>query len=951
VGSLPGACRTFITVGDTPDDQPTGHAATPGETWPVCRATSGQVRLGEHVYPLTCELVDPALSMRVARVLAPVTDAGAPIEDASDLPRTLSYLTVAGSEFADKPDFVAERWSQTFSINNRDPGAPRIRRKPGGLVALIGQAATGAFTLDLRSQGPHALVGGTTGAGKSEFLQAWVMGLATRYSPDRVTFLFVDYKGGAAFADCVTLPHCVGLVTDLSPHLVRRALTSLRAELHHRENLLNRKKAKDLIALERAGDPETPPSLIIIVDEFAALVQEVPEFVDGVIDVAQRGRSLGLHLVLATQRPAGVIKDNLRANTNLRIALRMADESDSDDVLGSKQAAHFDPSIPGRAAAKTGPGRITPFQTGYVGGWTSDEPEPARIDITEVDFGTVGLWELPEDPAAAAAAESTDPGPTDIKRMVETVQGAAQRCQIPAPRKPWLDPLAPVYSLAKLPGYRDDQHLVLGVMDDPRHQSQPVIYYEPDSDGNLAILGAGGSGKSTALRTIALSATFSTRNGGPIHVYGLDFGASGLNMLQGLPHVGAIISGDDEERVIRLLRTLRGIVDDRAVRFGNVNASTITEYRRLAEAPDEPRILLLIDGMSSFREAYEFSVNSAWFTAFAQIAADGRQLGVHVVMTGDRPNSIPPSISSSVQRRIILRLASEDDYLLMGVPRDILDASSPPGRGILDDNEMQFAVWGADSNVAVQARETTALAVTAKRRAEVAAPGIARLPNLVDLATLPAADTMGWPVIGQADDTLGPIAVEPRGAFLVAGPPVSGRTTALLTIATALQRQGHMRLVLLTSRRSRLEGALPWAQTARGEEAVAALADQLTAELSSEEAVPGTYAIIVDGLTEFTGTQAEFSLDALVVAAVRSEQFVVGEGESSTWSQAYNLSKSFKAARRGLVLVPGSMDTDNLTGVNVGRIRSADFPPGRGFLITGGRFRKLHVATANESPA
>ena len=128
--------------------------------------------------------------------------------------------------------------------------------------------------------------------------------MAAAHSPDRVTFLFVDYKGGSAFADCVELPHCVGLVTDLSPHLVRRALTSLRAELHHREHLFNRKKAKDLLELEKRQDPETPPALVLVIDEFAALAGEVPEFVDGVVDIAQRGRSLGIHLIMATQRPA-----------------------------------------------------------------------------------------------------------------------------------------------------------------------------------------------------------------------------------------------------------------------------------------------------------------------------------------------------------------------------------------------------------------------------------------------------------------------------------------------------------------------------------------------------------------------------------------------------------------------------------------------------------------------
>src|SRR5699024_9995099 len=147
-----------------------------------------------------------------------------------------------------------------------------------------------------------ALVGGTTGAGKSEFLQAWVLGMATAHSPVRGTFLFVDYKGGAAFADAITLPHAVGLVTDLSPHLVRRALTSLRAELHHREHVRHRLNASDLGWLERTADPEAPPSLISIVDEFAALAKQTPTFVDEVVDIAARVRTPGLHLIPATQR-------------------------------------------------------------------------------------------------------------------------------------------------------------------------------------------------------------------------------------------------------------------------------------------------------------------------------------------------------------------------------------------------------------------------------------------------------------------------------------------------------------------------------------------------------------------------------------------------------------------------------------------------------------------------
>lgn len=263
----------------------------------------------------------------------------------------------------------------------------RKRRRTRGLRAMIGQSGVDAVHLDLRTQGPHALVGGTTGSGKSEFLQAWVLGMAAEFSPDRVTFLFVDYKGGSAFAECVALPHCVGIVTDLTPHLVRRALTSLRAELKYREELLHAKKAKDLLQLEERNDPDTPPALILVIDEFAALANDVEEFVDGVIDIAQRGRSLGIHLIMATQRPAGVIKDNLRANTNLRIALRMADESDSTDVIGSADAAVIDPSIPRSRCHQDRPGTTHGVPLWDAGGRTSDEPEPPDISIHDLGFG------------------------------------------------------------------------------------------------------------------------------------------------------------------------------------------------------------------------------------------------------------------------------------------------------------------------------------------------------------------------------------------------------------------------------------------------------------------------------------------------------------------------------------------------------------------------------------
>ncbi|MDR1427646.1 MAG: hypothetical protein LBJ08_07815, partial [Bifidobacteriaceae bacterium] len=666
-------------------------------------------------------------------------------------------------------------------------------------------------------------------------------------------------------------------------------------------------------------------------------------FVDGVIDVAQRGRSLGLHLILATQRPAGVIKDNLRANTNLRIALRMADADDSVDVLGDSMAAFFDPTIPGRAAAKTGPGRITPFQTGYLGGWTAGEAPPSEVDVAELDFGTVAEWEEPD--AGQGHIEVADPGPTDIARCVAMARAAAEMAGVVPPRKPWREPLAPSYDLEKLNEYRDDEHFLLGVEDEPEHQRQTVVYYEPDRDGNMAIFGAGGTGKSTALRTIAVSATFSARHGGPVHVYCLDFAGGGLRMLEDLPHVGAVIAGDDEERVTRLLRMLRDVVDDRAVRFAKDNASTLGEYRRLADMPNEPRILLLVDGMSTFREEYEYSRLMQWFTVFSQIAADGRPLGVHMVVTADRASAVSPSIASTIQRRVVMRMASEDDYFIFGVPKDILNASSPPGRAVLDGNELQFAILGQDPNVAVQARRVKGIAATATRRGETKAPGVLKLPESVALEDLPAVDSRGWPVIGIDDETLTPIGVEPRGALALSGPPASGRTTALLTLGAALKRAvAGPKAVLMAPRRTALESQLPWDAVAVGEERVSEMAADLTKALDAEQIPAGQLAVFIDTLTDFTGTSAEDPLDSLIKAMVRAEQFVVGESESSTWPQAWTLAKPMKAGRRALMLIPPDMEGDSLAGVSLPPVRVADYPAGRGFLATGGKARKLQVA-------
>lgn len=919
VEQLPAACRAFVSV---PAEGPVG---------------AGLLTAGERVSPLEVESVPVEQATMVARRLAPVVDVGALVDDESDLPVSVTTLALAGPALGVSAAAVVDRWTETDSLPVR-PGDPVVRRrKPLTLRALVGQGATSAMHLDLRTQGPHALVGGTTGSGKSEFLQTWVLNMAASYSPARVTFLFVDFKGGAAFKDCVDLPHSVGMITDLSSHMVRRVLVSLNAELRHREQLLQDHGYKDLATMEKAGVPGCPPSLVLVVDEFAALVREVPEAVDDVVNIAQRGRSLGLHLILATQRPAGVIKDNLRANTNLRVALRMADASDSTDVLDTGLAAGFDPELPGRAAAKTGPGRLTVFQSGFSGGHTPEEAPPPEVQVDELAFGPARRWERPDD-----VDEGTE-GPSDMARMVATIRQATEQLGLEPPRRPWLPALADVYNLSKMPmaEMRVDNKVVLGVADDPDNQEQPPVAFEPDKDGNMVVFGTGGTGKSALLRTIAVSAGLTLR-GGRCQVYALDFAGGALSMLEELPHVGSVVAGDDSERVVRLLRQLEAIVDSRAPRWAAVRAGTLDDYRRLAEAPDEPRIVLLVDGLAAFRQEYEFTWRSKTWERFIAVASEGRQLGVHVVVSADRPATLSSSLGSAIQKRIVLRLADENDYAVLGLPTDVLGPASPPGRGMLDGHELQVAVLGGVQSVVEQASAISEMAAALRYTGAVQAPEVGRLPTRAALSDLPAiVDDL--PVIGISDDDLQPLAFDPRGAFILSGPSGSGRTTGLATLALAVSRsRPDVRLVYLGNPRSALLAALPWAAVATEPDTIAALAKDLLARIE-DDAAPFHY-VVIERLADLNATSAETAVATLITALRTGGHGVVGDGEASSLTGFQAPLQALRADRRGFALQPDASEGTSLFQAPFGSPVRAEFPPGRGFFVARGAVVKGQLA-------
>lgn len=919
IEALPVVCRTYLAV-----------EATTG------RGRVGFVRSGVEVALEQLEIADAITTETAARALAPVEDSGARVLDETDLPDRVEFAELYESALISEADVVIRRWAKNDSLMRAwTSGASR---DAGGIRAVVGQGPTEPFALDLRAHGPHALVGGTTGSGKSEFLQSWIMGIAAEYSPDRVTFLLVDYKGGSAFGECIELPHTVGLVTDLTPHLVRRALTSLRAELIHRERLLSVKGAKDLQTLEERSDPDAPPALILVIDEFAALAAEVPEFVDGVIDIAQRGRSLGLHLVMATQRPSGVIKDSLRANTNLRVALRVADEADSVDVLGVPRAAGFDPGHPGRAAAKLGPGRVSDFQAAYLGGRSDQMTADPDVRVQDLPFGPGQPW-----PDRALLTRVSQEGAPDIERLASTIAKAADGQRLAIPRRPWLDQLPAIVELDLRSSTRGP--LAVGTVDEPEAQLQRPFEIDFDTAGTLAIIGAGAAGKSTALRTIAVSAAAAEES---VIVHAIDLAGGALAMLESLPVVSSVVSGTDVERVTRMLAAIADEVGSRAEAFAASHASSLPEYRRSTD-DDLPRVILLIDGFGAFRSEYEFRNGGALVDRLQTIASTGRQLGVHLVLAADRMGAFPSALAASVGQRIVLRLSGEAEYSSAGVQGDVL-TDAPPGRAIVDGHEVQLAVVGGTQDLAVQARRVEELAARLRSVSVPETAPIERLPTRIPLADLPSTVDKR-PTLGIDGETLEPVGLPMHGLFVVTGPFGSGRTTAMTTAVRAIRRaHPDRRPYLIVARRSALADATSWEETSIGPNAAGpipepSLIERLAARLEeSPQTERDSTFIVIESVGDFEGLPTEAQVVRLLKAARRAGVTVLAEADTVTAPSAWQLYAELKTARAGIVLQPEESDGLGLFRVPFPRVTRAEFPVGRGILVVAGSLSRVQIA-------
>jgi S-DNA-T family DNA segregation ATPase FtsK/SpoIIIE len=405
--------------------------------------------------------------------------------------------------------------------------------------------------------------------------------------------------------------------------------------------------------------------------------------------------------------------------------------------------------------------------------------------------------------------------------------------------------------------------------------------------------------------------------------------------------VGSLIVGDDGERVQRLLRMLESTLDERSLRYARAEASTISDYRRLTGALDEARILVLIDGVGAFRSEYDGGASSRWWDLLLTIAAEGRALGVHLVMSAERPAAVPSALAASIQRTLVLRLANDLEYAVVDVPADAFGPNTPPGRGFLDGREVQVAVVGGESDLSRQRVAIERCTDAIADRELLRPPPVESLPKRVALGDLTVETDR--PILGVRDDTLTAIDFEPSGVFLVAGGPRSGTSTTVATMVRSLATvRPQTEFVLLGQRRSPLSSIVSWAAFAEGVTAVERLAAGLTDGLVG--AGDGPVAIAIEAVGELLDTDADLPLQGLLRACRDRGVFVIAEGEISSLGGSWPLLQAIKSHRTGIVLQPDQIDGEALFRTPFPRLTRAEFPAGRGLMVQGGQVCKVQVA-------
>lgn len=587
----------------------------------------------------------------------------------NSIPNSVGFLEMFGvKDVEDVP--IARNW--TLNESAKSLAVPIGFKGKNELVAL---------NLHEKAHGPHGLLAGTTGSGKSEFLQTYILSLAVHYHPHEVAFLLIDYKGGGMAQPFKHIPHLLGTITNIegSKNFSMRALASINSELKRRQRLFDQyvvSHIDDYTTLYKEGKAMEPlPHLFLISDEFAELKREEPDFIRELVSTARIGRSLGVHLILATQKPGGIIDEQIWSNARFRVALKVQDASDSKEILKNGDAATI--TVTGRGYLQVGNNEVYElFQSAWSGAPYKEEVLEGEDDVALIT--DLGLYPLS---GIATNVKKKSSGLTEMEAVTAKIAKITSDLNIQKVASPWLEPL-PLRLEKKQEVTTIQPGFPVGMIDEPEKQSQSSIAYNWTKDGNLGVFGSSGYGKSYTLLTtiLGLAENLSPEEA---NFYLLDYGNGSLLPLRQLPHTADYFTIDEELKREKLVKLMKEEITKRKVTFQQSEVSNIHMYNNLS-TEKLPLLYIAVDNYDIVREEME-----ELEAQLIQFGRDGQSLGIYLFVAATRVQSVRQSLMNNLKTKIVHYLmdATESFTVIGRVPFDL---EPFPGRAILKKEDAYF---------------------------------------------------------------------------------------------------------------------------------------------------------------------------------------------------------------------------------------------------------------------
>ncbi|MFI8887813.1 type VII secretion protein EccCa [Streptomyces sp. NPDC053813] len=936
------------------------------------------------VYDGLPDLLGPEAAEALARQLAPlhVSSGG---DDDEPLLANLEFTDLLNLGDAASID-VSRTW--------------RARSQSERLRVPIGVGEDGApVMLDLKEaaqegMGPHGLCVGATGSGKSELLRTLVLGLAVTHTSETLNFVLADFKGGATFAGMAQMPHVAAVITNLADDLtlVDRMGDSISGELNRRQEMLrdagNYANIHDYEKARAAGAPLQPiPSLVLVIDEFSELLTAKPDFIEMFVQIGRIGRSLGVHLLLASQRLEEGRLRGLETYLSYRIGLRTFSAGESRAALGVPDAYHL-PNIPGSGYLKYGTDEMVRFKAAYVSGVYRSGAQPAvsagplLVDRRPVLFTAAPVPVRYVEPSTRTGAPVPDPRTAEDDALADTVldvivrrlegRGASahQVWLPPLDNPPSLDGLLPGLSAVEgrgltQPGFEGSGRLVvpLGVVDKPYEQRRDTLYRDfSGAAGHMQITGGPQSGKSTLLRTLIAGFAL-THTPQEVQFYGLDFGGGGMASVSGLPHVGGIASRLDPERVRRTVAEVYGIMARREEYFRSAGIDSIATFRRLRargeiSAADQPwgDVFLVIDGWGNFRTDYEGLESAA-----VDIAARGLGYGIHLIVTASRSMEVRANLKDHLMNRLELRLGDVMDSELdrkaaVNVPPGV------PGRGLTPEKLHFMAavprIDGINSDSDLSEATAAMNQEVARHWTAASAPAVRLLPRELPVHELPAghAHPERGIAFGIDENNLEPVFLdfERDPFFLVFGESESGKSNLLRLLIKQLTERydgNTCKFFVIDNRRTLLD-VTPATHLAEYvpmsnnmEHHVDALYDLMNRRTPSPDVTarelrerswwsgPTVYVVVddYDLVSTSSGNPLSKLTEMLPFSRDVGVRFIITRSTAGVGRALYEpfMQRIMELGAQGLML-----SGDPIEGDVLGNVRPRPMPPGRGVFVT-----------------